>query len=56
MSTPAAVSAFAADGAASDSDFTSTMVGLAVNRDEAAMDETIMEGHPDFIRSVMVHM
>jgi hypothetical protein len=56
VSASAAVAAFAAGGAASDSDYTSTMVGLAVDRDEAAMDETIMQGHPDFIRSVMVHM
>ena len=56
VSTSAAVAAFAAGGAASDSDYTSTMVGLAVDRDEAAMDEPIMKGHPDFIRSVMVHM
>ena len=42
--------------AAPDSDCTSTMVGLAVDRDEAAIDETTMQGHPDFIRSVMVHM
>jgi len=42
--------------AAPDSDCTSTTVGLVVDRDEAAMDETIMQGHPDFIRSVMVHM
>jgi len=51
-----ASAAVAAGGAVPDSDCTSTTVGLAVDRDEAAMDETIMHGHHDFIRSVMVHM
>ena len=51
-----ASAAVASGGVAPDSDCTSTTVGLVVDRDEAAMDEAIMQGHSDFIRSVIVHM